>query len=317
MRSFTQARGARAALIFLIALGAVALLADVLASDLPLACRVDGQTYLLPCITHPEALLADDNQTLRARAEWLVAPPIPFGPLAQHPGGVSSPLAAPSLSAHWLGTDDRGRDVAARLIHGARVAFSLGPLAVALYLLLGIAVGVAASSGGWVDLLLGRLVEVGLTFPTLFLLLCIQGLTARVSLVEVGLAIALTQWPEVARLTRAEALRVRASPHVEAARALGASPLRLLMMHVLPLAVAPALVQAAFGVAQAVLFETALTFLGFGVPPPMASWGELLSQAQASGFSPWLLWPPSLLVAAMVLACQRVGDGLRAQLEKN
>ena len=78
---------------------------------------------------------------------------------------------------------------------------------------------------------------------------------------------------------------------------------------------APALVQAAFGVAQAVLFETALTFLGFGVPPPTASWGELLAQAQATGFSPWLLWPPALLVAAMVLACQRVSDGLRKRLE--
>jgi peptide/nickel transport system permease protein len=149
----------------------------------------------------------------------------------------------------------------------------------------------------------------------LFLLLCIQGLTARASLVEVGVAIALTRWPEVARLTRAEALRVRALGHVEAARAVGAPPLRLLWSHVLPLATGPALVQAAFGIAQAVLFETALTFLGFGVPPPTASWGELLAQAQATNFSPWLLWPPAILTALLVLACQRLAESLRARVE--
>src|SRR5207247_9742332 len=97
------------------------------------------------------------------------------------------------------------------------------------------------------------------------------------------LAIALTQWPHVARLVRAEALRVAALPHVEAARAVGAGRARILVAHVAPLAATPALTAAAFGVGQAVLFESALPFLGFGVPPPTASWGELLTQAQASG----------------------------------
>jgi peptide/nickel transport system permease protein len=304
----------KAGAIFLLVLGAVAVGADLFASDLPLACRVDGRTYYFPCLTHPAALADDDNQTLHQRAEWALRPPIPFGPTQQRAGGVSEPLAAPSRT-HWLGTDDRGRDVLARLIHGTRVALFVGPLAVSLYLFIGIAVGLLAARGGLADLLLSRLIEVGLTFPTLFLLLCIQGLTARASLVEVGLAIALTQWPDVARLTRAEALRVRALGHVEAARALGASPLRLLLGHVLPLSVAPALVQAALGIGQAVLFETALSFLGFGVPPPTASWGELLGQAQATGFPAWLLWPPALLVAATVLACQRLADGARRALE--
>jgi peptide/nickel transport system permease protein len=304
----------RAAAIFLVALGAVAACADLLASDLPLLCRVDGHTYFLPALSHPAALADDDNQSLKRRAEWTLAPPIPYGPLQQRAGGASTPLAAPS-SAHWLGTDDRGRDVMARLVHGTRVVLVVGPLAVLLYLLVGVAVGLAAASGKKLDLILGRFVEVGLTFPTLFLLLCIQGLTARASLVEVAVAIALTQWPEVARLTRAEAVRQFAAPHVEAARALGVPPLQLLLKHVLPLAMGPALVQAAFGIAQAVLFETSLTFLGFGVPPPTASWGELLAQAQAASFSPWLLWPPALLVAATVLACQRLSDRLRGRLE--
>jgi peptide/nickel transport system permease protein len=307
-------KGRRAALGFLGALVLVGALADLLAADLPIACRVDGATFWLPMLTRPSALADDDNQTLKRRAEWMLPPPIPYGPLQQRAGGLSSPLTPPSAS-HWLGTDDRGRDVLARLIHGTRVALAVGPLAVLLYLVLGVGVGLASAADRRVDLILGRVVEVGLTFPTLFLLLCIQGLTARASLVEVGVAIALTQWPEVARLTRAEALKVRTLGHVEAARAVGAPPLRLLLRHVLPLAMAPALVQAAFGIAQAVLFETALTFLGFGVPPPTASWGELLAQAQAASFSPWLLWPPALLVLATVLACQRVSDALRARLE--
>ena len=238
---------------------------------------------------------------------------MPYGPEAQHPGGISAVLAPPS-HAHWLGTDDRGRDVAARLVHGARVALLVGPLAVALYVLFGVAVGVAAALGRRTDFAVGRVVEIGLMFPTLLLLLAIQGVTSSTSLAEVALAIAITQWPYVARLTRAEALRVAALPHVEAARAVGAGRLRILAVHILPLAVTPALTAAAFGIGQAVLFETALTFLGFGVPPPTASWGELLAQAQASGLAPWLLLPPTVAVAAVVLACNLVGDGLRNAL---
>ncbi len=238
---------------------------------------------------------------------------MPYDPDDQHPGGVTSVLAPPSRT-HWLGTDDRGRDVAARLVHGARVALVVGPLAVALYVALGLAVGVAAALGRSVDFAVGRVVEVGLLFPTLLLLLAIQGVTSRTSLGEVAFAIAITQWPYVARLTRAEALRVAASPHVEAARAVGAGRLRILGVHILPLAATPALTAAAFGIGHAVLFETALTFLGFGVPPPTASWGELLAQAQASGLRPWLLLPPTVAIAAVVLACNLVGDGVRAAL---
>ncbi len=317
-RRYRRVRGARAGLWLAAALVLVALGADLLASDLPLAARVDGTLYLLPCVTRPDALAGDDNQTLarRLRApDWSLATPVPYGPAAQHPGGATAVLDAPSR-AHWLGTDDRGRDVAARLLHGTRVALEVGPLAVALYLLIGMIVGVGSSLGRRTDLVLGRLIEIGLTFPTLFLLLAIQGLTASASLVEVGVAIALTQWPHVARLVRAEALRAAASPHVEAARAVGASQTRIALAHIAPLAAAPALVAGAFGVAQAVLVETALTFLGFGVPPPRASWGELLSQAQAAGGSWWLLAPPTVAIALTVLACNLISDGLKGALEE-
>jgi peptide/nickel transport system permease protein len=319
-RRFAAAPGARAGLGVLGGLALVAMGADLVASDLPLACRRHGQLYLLPCLTRPatldmsEPLHGDSNGDSNGNGnDWRLPTPIPYGPLQQHPHGVTDVLSPPSR-AHWLGTDDRGRDVAARLVHGSRVAVVVGPIAVALYLVIGIAVGALASLGRVADLLLGRAIEVGLLFPTLLLLVAVQGLTSSLSLAEVTLAIALTQWPHIARLVRAEALRVTTLPHVEAARALGAGRGRILRLHVLPLALAPAATAAAFGIGQAVLFESALTFLGFGVPPPTASWGELLAQAQASGLRPWLLWPPALAIAAVVLACNLVGDGVRRML---
>jgi peptide/nickel transport system permease protein len=261
-----------------------------------------GVLVALVLVAAAADLIARDAHTL-----------IPYGPEEQHPGGVTAVLSPPSR-AHWLGTDDRGRDVAARLVHGTRVALLVGPFAVGLYVLLGLLVGVAATLGRTVDFVLGRAVEVGLMFPTLLILLAIQGVTSSTSLLEVALAIALTQWPHVARLTRAEALRLAASPHVEAARAVGAGRARIVGVHILPIAALPALTTAAFGVGQAVLFETALTFLGFGVPAPTASWGELLAQAQASGLQPWLLAPPTVAIALVVLSCNLVGDGVRAAL---
>jgi peptide/nickel transport system permease protein len=313
---FKRRPSARAALWLLASLIAIALCADLIASDLPIVAKVDGKVHVLPCVFRPEALRFDDVQSLKGRAQWMWAPLIPYGPAAQHPGGETLVQAAPSAQ-HWLGTDDRGRDVAARLVHGTRIAFAIGPLAVGLSLLFGIAVGVACALGRKTDLILGRLVEVGLTFPILLLLLVVQGLRGTTSLTGLAVALALAQWPHIARLVRAEALRAVASPHVEAARAVGAPPLKLALDHVLPLALQPAIVAAAFGVAQAVLFESALSFLGFGVPPPAPSWGELLAQAQSSGLKLWLLIPPALALALLVLACQGVGDGVRAAVEEN
>ena len=291
-------------------LGAVALAAlaaDLLASDLPLFCRVDGQTYLLPCVARPAALAAEDQQTLAARGASLVRTPIPYGPLAQRPGGAMAVLAPPSR-AHLLGTDDRGRDVAARLVHGARVACLVGGLAVLLYLALGALVGALCAASRTLDAVLGRFVDAGLSIPPLLLLLAVQGLSGRGSLAEVAAVIALVEWPYAARMVRAEALRVAASEHVTAARALGAAPARIALRHVLPLALGPAWVLAGFGLGQAVLLESALGFLGFGIAPPVASWGELLAQAAAHPHA-WLIAPPMVAIATVVLgASLAVGD---------
>ncbi len=297
-------------LLLLMPLWVMAFGADLIASDLPIAARVDGRLYLLPCLTRPAALRDFDQQELAQRATWLLGTPIPYGPFASQFAGLQLSLAPPSAT-HLLGTDDRGRDVAARLVHGARTAVAIGVAAVALYLAIGLLVGLAAAVHPRIDWLLGRLIELGLTFPTFFLLLAIQGAWGSSSLIEVAIAVALVRWPEVARLVRASARQAAQSPHVEAARALGVGPARLAWHHILPAAASPAITAAAFGIGQAVLIETGLTYLGFGVPPPVASWGELLSQAQGAGLAWWLVVPPMVAIAGTVWLCQRAAEAIR------
>lgn len=305
-------RGA-VAVLALGALALVAVAADLIASDLPLAVRVDGRLHLVPCLVRPAALAGDDQQSLARRAAWMLPTPIPYGPLAGNPGGVTALLQPPSRT-HLAGTDDRGRDVAARLVHGAHTALVVGGAAVLLFVLFGVACGLACAASPVLDLVLGRLVEIGLIFPSYFLLLCVQGalaLRGPPSLLSVAAAIALTRWPQVARVVRAEALRQVASPHVEAARAIGAGPLAIARRHVLPLAAGPVLVAAAFGFGQAVLLEAGLSFLGLGVPPPTPSWGELLAEAHANGL-PLQLWiGPALAIAGTVYWTNRLADDYR------
>jgi peptide/nickel transport system permease protein len=297
---------------FLVLVGLIALAADLIASDLPLYCRVAGHAYLMPCLTRPDALSDTDQQLLVARGATLVGTPIPYGPSAQRPGGVLDKLAPPSR-AHWLGTDDRGRDVAARLVHGTRVACAVGLLSVLAYLLLGAFVGVLCASSRAVDLVLARLIDAQLALPPLLLLLAIQGLSGRGSVLAIAFVIALSEWPQAARLVRAQALRVAAGEHVFAARALGAGRMRIVFVHVLPLALGPAWVLAGFGFGQAVLFESALGFLGYGIAPPTASWGELFAQAAAHPRA-WLIVPPALAVA-LVVASARAAVTDRARSE--
>lgn len=290
----------------------VALAADLIAAELPLYLVVDGERYVLPCLTAPARLLGEDQQSLAARATSMLGTPIPYGPLAQRPGGRLEVLAPPSR-AHLLGTDDRGRDVAARLVHGARVACLIGPLAVLVYVFIGTFVGAWCAASRLADTVLGRVIEASLCVPPLVLLLAVQGLSGRSTIAHVAFVIALAEWPHAARLVRAEALRVAALPHVVAARSIGASSPRVALLHVLPMALGPVVVLASFGLGQAVLYESALGLLGFGVQAPTASFGELLAQGLAHPRA-WLIAPPSLAIAGIVLGARLSlgagGDGL-------
>ena len=318
-RRLWRGKLSRASVVALAALALLALGADLVASDLPIVTSFEGQLYLLPALSRPAALRTHDNHSLRRALDrsaggWAWMPLCKYGP-QQQPRILARPPAAPDAE-HWLGTDDRGRDVFARLVHGTRVSMLVGLLSVILHVSIGLLVGTLAGYfRGRTDLLLSRLIELGMTFPAFFLLLAVMALMERTSVLSIVLVLGLTRWTGVARLVRAEALRLRELDFVLAARACGASPLQIIRWHILPNAMGPVIVNATFGVATAIVAEAALTFLGFGTPPPMASWGEVLAQGYEFQNRWWLVFCPGLLLFATVTALNLVGEGLRDALD--
>jgi peptide/nickel transport system permease protein len=302
----------------------VAIFADLLASDLPLACRIHDRTYILPNLTRPASLTAYDCQRIEdslGEGDWAVYPLVRYGPMQTSARGRIEAMVPPAPwgpagLTHPLGTDDRGRDVFARLVHGARTSLTVALLSVVAFIGIGGVLGALAGFyGGFIDSVVARLIETLTAFPTLVLVLVVQGLVLHPTLSTMLLAIGLTRWTEVARLVRAEVMLVVSQEYVLAARALGARPWRVLAKHVFPNAVAPMLVAATFGVASVVLIEASLTFLRVGVPPPTPSWGEMLSEARDHAEASWLLFLPGIAVFTTVVALNLIGEALRDALD--
>ena len=239
-----------------------------------------------------------------------VAAPLiaPYGPDAID---LSKRLRPPD-AAHLMGTDDLGRDVLSRMIHGTRVSLLIGVAATALSLLAGCTLGALAGYyGGVIDWLVSRLIDIILCFPFIVLVLGIVAFF-RPSLWTILIALAITQWTSEARFIRAEFLRIRELDYTLAARASGARDPRIIFRHLLPNALAPVLVSASFGVAAAILTESALSFLGFGVAVPTASWGSVLAVAQTFiDVAWWLAFFPGLAIFLTVAAFNLIGDRLR------
>jgi peptide/nickel transport system permease protein len=238
-----------------------------------------------------------------------------LGPVLYHASPVAMDLdsagSAPS-AAHLLGTDESGRDVLARLLSGARVSLTVGVSAMLLAVGLGTFIGTMAGvTGGRVDAVLMRLTDAALAIPALFVVILILTFLGQ-SVLTLLCAIAATSWMGVARVVRAELLVLREQPYVEAARALGAPRGRIVRRHLLPQVMPTILVAATLGVPSAILTESALSFLGLGVQPPAASWGNMLSGAQTYLTSqPALAIYPGVLIVATVLAINTLGDALR------
>lgn len=222
----------------------------------------------------------------------------------------------PPSAAHWFGTDDLGRDVLTRVCYGARVSLKVGFVAIGIATLLGTVVGLMAGFYfGWVDSILMRFVDIMICFPTFFLILAVITLREP-SIWNIMVVIGLTGWMGVARLVRAEVLSIRERDYILAARALGASDLRIIFRHVLPNALSPVLVSATLGVAGAILTESSLSFLGIGVPPPSASWGNILTGGKDYiEFAWWLTLFPGLAITLTALAYYLVGEGIRDALD--
>ena len=238
-----------------------------------------------------------------------------LGPLFNHADSeavdLGNQLAGISLT-HPLGTDESGRDVLIRLMQGGRVSLAVGTFAVLFSLVVGVTVGgLAGFFLGWLDTLLMRFTDGVLAIPAFFVVLCALTFFGS-SLPNIILVIGLTSWMGLARLVRAEILSVRQEIYVEAVRALGARELSILLRHVLPQVIPTMIVNGTLGVANAILAESALSFLGVGVQPPAASWGNMLSGAQNYLYNaPWLAIYPGMLILLTVLAFNLIGDGLR------
>ncbi|HXG59408.1 MAG TPA: ABC transporter permease, partial [Thermoanaerobaculia bacterium] len=238
--------------------------------------------------------------------------------LAPHPPNAPDLGARlrPPDAEHWFGTDDLGRDVLSRMMHGARISLAVGIIATLLSLVVGSFLGaVAGYYGGTADWIVSRLIEVILCFPFLLLVLGIVAL-AGPSFHTVVIALGLTSWTTEARYMRGEFLRVREMEFAEAARASGARDARIIFRHLLPNAIAPVLVSASFGVASAILTESALSFLGLGVPLPTATWGSILTVAQQHvEYAWWLVFFPGTAIFLTVAACNIIGDRFRDALD--
>jgi peptide/nickel transport system permease protein len=242
---------------------------------------------------------------------WIVAALSPAASRAASEIRLDERLLPPSAS-HLFGTDDLGRDLFARVVAATPISLAIGVTAAAVSLLVGFAVGgVSGYLGGVVDLILSRIVEVVLCFPVLFLLLALAAFLPP-SPATIILAIGLTTWPGDARYARAEILKAKSLDYARAARAAGASTPRILVRHLLPNALAPLVVSAAFGVAWAILAEAALSFLGVGLPAPATSWGGILSAAPAYIEEAWwMALFPGLALFLTVSAYNLLAEGLR------
>jgi peptide/nickel transport system permease protein len=226
-----------------------------------------------------------------------------------------TPQQVPKLGVYLFGTDDLGRDIFARMLQGAWVSLTVGFVAVGISVIIGIFLGGIAgyfgSSHTFVDTLIMRFVDIMLCFPSFFLILTVVALLPA-SMYNIMIVIGLTSWMGTTRFVRAEFLSLREQDFVTAARALGVNHWRIIFRHMIPNAVAPVLVSATIGIASAILTEAGLSFLGFGVPPPYATWGSILSDGKRFIFdAPWLTFTPGIAILIVVLSFNLFGEGLR------
>lgn len=319
-REFYRSWINKVGLAIILVLGAVAIFAPLLANSEPVYVKYQGKTYFPILQTvwpmsqfklYPELRDWDFDQ-LEKKGAIVRYTVVPYSP---NDYDLDSILLPPD-EYHWIGTDEQGRDVLSRLIFGSRISLSVGFVAVSIYTLLGILIGATAGYfGGKTDWVLSRAIEIVICFPTFFLILTILAIFGP-SIYNIMIIIGLTGWTGIARLIRGEFLKLRDQDFVTACRAQGMRTGRIIFRHILPNAIAPVLVTATFGIAAAILWESSLSFLGFGVKPPTPSWGDLLSQSRAFiDIAWWLTIFPGVAIFLTITSFNIVGEGLRDAID--
>jgi len=293
-----------------IVLFTIAVFAPLIANNKPYIYVTEDKVYF-PLFKNYKEFKDVDFRKLECGG-FKIFPPIPYSPSEYDLDYVvSSPCAA-----HILGTDEQGRDLASRMVHGARVSIFVGFVAVFIYVTIGIFIGsIAGFYGGVLDLTISRIIEIVMCFPTFFLILTILALWGP-SLMSVMIVIGITGWTGVARIVRGEFIKLRGMEFVIASKAIGVKDWRIIAKHILPNSLAPVLVTATFGIASTILIESSLSFLGFGVQPPTPSWGDILSQSRDfMDFAWWLTLIPGFAIFMTITAYNLVGEGLQDALD--
>ncbi len=319
LEAFRARRLSSAALLLLLGLFVLSLGAELLANDRPLLLWREGRLYGPVFLRyHPrqfgqQGTFVVDWRALTARlgpGDWALWPPIPWGPFESDPALAAFP--SPPDGRHWLGTDDKGRDLLVRLIYGFRLSMVFALSVWLLSFALGVTFGaVQGYCGGRIDFYGQRFTEIWSSVPVFFLILILIALfTPSIALLIV--LYSLFGWTQIAQYQRAEFLALRRRDFVEAARALGASPLRIIVRHILPNALTPLVTFTPFTIAGGITGIAALDYLGFGVQPPTPSWGELLRQALEHFSTAW--WIATYTVGSMfvvLLLLVFVNEGVR------
>lgn len=319
-RQYMKNKLAVAGFVMVIFLFSVAIMADFLANDKPLYCKYEGKSYFPAFREYAVKTGMAKWPTHFLNIDWkemefdkVVWAPVPYLPTNLD---FRSRFVSPGVNNHLLGTDKLGRDVLSGMIHGTRIALLVGFVSMSIAITIGICLGATAGfMGGVVDMLIQRLIEIMLTIPTFFLIITVVAFFPGGGIWMIMVVIGATGWTAIARYTRAEFLKTRNMDYVTASEALGNRSARTIFRHVLPNAVAPVMVSAAFGIASAILIESSLSFLGFGVSATTVSWGSILSVARGATYAWWLALFPGLAIFISVTTYNLVGEGLRDALD--
>ncbi len=320
------------ALGFVVFLCSTALFAPLIVGTKPIVCKYKGNIYF-PCMgyyknswenpifrkdrfrnRYPENLTAKDSES------WAIWPLVfqdPYrrvraGEWEDRPGNPSGTDGVPNRY-NYFGTNQQGFDVFAQMVHGTQIALSVGFVSMGIAGVIGITVGALAGYlGGWIDTVLSRLIELVMCIPALVLILALVAMLDNVTNFHLMAIVGCTSWTGIARLARAEFIKLKQMEFVTAARALGASQWRIMFRHVLRNALAPVLVPITFGIAAAILIESGLSYLGFGASPPNPSWGTLLKSGRSTIEQTWwLIFFPGTAIFLTVLAYNLIGEGLQ------
>lgn len=330
-RRFAKRRLAMIALAYVVVMALVALFSPAIAGTKPLVCSYKGNLYF-PALGYfnrswenPIFLKDRFRNVYKGKLKekdpesWAVWPLVyqdPYrrvrkGEWPDQPANPTRDRGKPS-KFNWFGTNRAGVDVFAQMVHGTRTALLVGFVSMGIAGVIGVVVGAFAGYfGGWVDMALSRLIEVVMCIPSLVLILALIAILERTTIWHLMAVLGCTGWTGIARLTRAEFLRLKEQDFVQAARAIGVGRISIMFRHVFRNALAPVLVPITFGIASAILIESALSFLGFGVRPPTPSWGILLNAGRSNQQMWWLIVFPGAAIFLTVLAYNLIGEGLQ------